>query len=204
MKKCLLIFLFVLILGALTACGGQQDEALVGTWVWEGNVSYEYVFNSDGTGRRGEAEMLIFTWSVRRDGRLILDFGRDYENDDWIYTIEDYNLTLVRREDPSESYTYFRVDHNADLVGVWVWEFDESYELAFHAEGDGSRGFLPAADPFRWFTSGGRLLMNVGPGVDEHWDFTRASLEIDGENRDVLTITNRLVPGVTYSYIRAR
>ena len=204
MKKWLVICLIILVAGAFTACSNRQDEALVGSWIWEDNVSFVYTFNSDGTGERGDEDKQTFTWSTRRNNRLILDFGREYQNDDWIYTLDGYSLNLVRRGDESASYTYFMMEHNPDLVGTWIWEFDETYELVFRADGTGHRGFLPVADPFVWFTAGGRVLMNVLPGVDEHWDFTRAALELDGENREVLTIDNRQTPGLTYSYIRAQ
>ena len=194
MKKLLFAFLLVLVAGLLSACGGEEhDEALFGTWIWDGNVSYTYIFNEDGTGQRGDADIQEFSWSTS-DDELTLDFGRGILNDSWTYTITDYALNLTRRGGAGESFDYFRVEHNPVFVGTWAWEHDDMFEYVFNADGTGSLSFGPEEETFRWFTAGSRIIMNVGPLIDEHWNF-----EIVG---DVLTLDSRQVTGLTENFIR--
>ena len=96
------------IMGILTGCGeGEIDERLVGTWSWQGNSTWRYVFNADGTGTRPNWEGGVgsdrFTWSVSGN-RLTLRLD-NRANETWRFTLSDDVLTLTRQ---NLTYTYNR------------------------------------------------------------------------------------------------
>jgi len=97
--KLLLVATFLVMATSLVGCGGR-DEALVGTWTWDGNPDYLFTFNSDGTGRRGGGANHIetFTWSTSGDTlRVNLDnapFLFDVRNERWNYTVRGNTLTI--------------------------------------------------------------------------------------------------------------
>jgi len=113
--------LLIVLVGSLAACGNnyEHDEALFGTWIWESNVNYKYIFNEDATGQRGDADIQEFTWHTSED-LLVLEWGRGFIPDNWTYVInaEDYALTITRRGDAQETFTYFRIAHDPVLAGT--------------------------------------------------------------------------------------
>ena len=87
MKKLLgLSFALVLLSGILTACGGSNNNELVGVWEFnEPAVVTELTFNADGTGiefvsvEDPEVEVeFTFEWSVEGD-IITIDFDGDDE-----------------------------------------------------------------------------------------------------------------------------
>ncbi|MCL2446928.1 MAG: hypothetical protein FWD06_09215 [Oscillospiraceae bacterium] len=95
-----------------------SNHALVGTWAWNDNVDYIYMFNTDGTGVRGGAGMSLqrFWWSIPGNGRVYMSIdhadvppgGLPFEQ--WDYHITDNVLTLTSRQVANTSYSYTRVD----------------------------------------------------------------------------------------------
>lgn len=106
----------VMLAGALTltGCGGGQDAALVGTWGWDVDASFEYVFNADGTGTRGVTGIFVeeFNWStsgnelrVNLTGHVPAGYVR---NERWTYTIAGNTLTIDSRQEAGMRYSYIR------------------------------------------------------------------------------------------------
>ena len=86
-------------------------------------------------------------------------------------------------------------EHAQELIGAWEWDYDETYVLTFYADGSGTRGFTELIEEFEWRTEGGdHLLLDTGL-ILESWTFTISD--------DVLTIDNRQIPGLEFSYIRS-
>ena len=99
----LAVIIIILAAIALSSCrdsGG--DEALVGTWNWDVNSAYQYIFNEDGTGSRGFAvDRIPFNWSAS-DGVLRIGTER------WNYIIEDDVLTIDSRQVAGLTLRYIR------------------------------------------------------------------------------------------------
>lgn len=149
----------------LAGCGGRLvvDEALVGTWHWTEDAQWRYVFNSDGTGQRGEAVRQAFAWGAR-GGRLVLDFGPEYARDEYAFALDGSFLSLSSDD---WSYTYFMSQPDTELFGTWAMRGSYLVEVVFEPGGTGyAEGLLSEADPLRfsWHTSGGLLVMGFGNG----------------------------------------
>jgi len=82
----------------------------------------------------------------------------------------------------------------ADLVGVWEWNFDDRFQLVFNEDGTGE--WVGFNHEFTWEVSGDEIVMNVVGGIGDprRWRF-----EINDRE---LTITNLVEPGMVYTYIR--
>lgn len=89
----------------------------------------------------------------------------------------------------------------ADMIGTWLWNVDESYTLTFNADGTGIRGFSTMPEVFTWEVIDGFLFIDLEDiskfgAINEEWLAT-----IDD---DVLLIEN-LYPGgaeLIFSYTR--
>lgn len=115
MKKIAKIFsltvvaLFAVVI--LTACGGDIDENLVGTWGWEDAPIWAYTFNEDGTGFRGILGSEIdFTWNVNNGELRITCPERlfNVRNERWSYTISGNVLTLSSLQGGDQGLRYIR------------------------------------------------------------------------------------------------
>ena len=80
------------------------------------------------------------------------------------------------------------------LVGTWVWDDGEIYQYVFHANGEGTRGYIPIVQSFRWTVEDDHLDLRFR-FLTENWTYAI--------NNNVLTIDSRQVNNMTYSYIRA-
>ena len=72
---------------------------LIGTWAWDGDDSFVYIFNADGTGRRGfPFTMTDFTWSTNGSQLNINLAGSTFlfgvRNEHWAFSIVDDVLTI--------------------------------------------------------------------------------------------------------------
>ena len=88
---------------------GDVYNALVGTWVWEGDPLWRFVFDAAGLGSRGiEGYEDEFEWGVI-DGRLriFLPMASGLV-DSWDVTINDDLLRLSYAQDASRVYYYTR------------------------------------------------------------------------------------------------
>ena len=93
---------------APTVEGGEHDLALTGTWIWDGDNSFEYIFIANGTGMRGwhEFGQEPFLWETTADGVLILigEFPTEY----WEYDIDGDVLTISNLQIPGIVFSYIR------------------------------------------------------------------------------------------------
>ncbi|MCL2285206.1 MAG: S41 family peptidase [Firmicutes bacterium] len=87
---------------------------IAGTWTWDDDDSFIYIFNADGTGERGfPRSMISFNWfttgtelRIDRHGYLAAGVIR---NELWIFTINGDVLTLVSRQEAGWAFSYNRV-----------------------------------------------------------------------------------------------
>ena len=118
MRKFVSFFMVVVLLVgvvALTGCGGGRggDENLVGTWTWDMDSSFRYVFNADGTGTRGFTGAIeSFTWSTRSGDELRINRNNapagEIRNERWTYTISGDTLTIDSRQVSGMTFSYIR------------------------------------------------------------------------------------------------
>ena len=81
---------------------------LVGTWAWDEDSSYTYVFNADGTGTRGFASLNEdFQWGTMEGDHLIIDMGL-IGLESWTFTIQEGVLTIESRQVPGMVFSYTR------------------------------------------------------------------------------------------------
>ncbi|MCL2572123.1 MAG: M28 family peptidase [Defluviitaleaceae bacterium] len=75
--------------------GDVSDHPIVGTWVWDDNTQWTFVFNPDGTGSRGlPGQMREFTWFADDFSLLITMDGRDITEFWELFGIDDDALVL--------------------------------------------------------------------------------------------------------------
>jgi len=87
--------------------GSEHAEVLVGTWDWDTDDSYTYIFNADGTGTRGfTGEIESFEWATEGDDHLII--GRGELAESWTFTIADGVLTIDSRQIPGMTFNYIQ------------------------------------------------------------------------------------------------
>ena len=192
---------------------GEESFDLVGGWLWVNGPSvYVYFFDEDGTGSRGfvcdglnsdfEPDWEELEWGFS-DGALTLEVN-GWSTERWSATISNDMLTLTSEEIEGLEYTYVRVlepEGNErrfdELVGVWMWEEDNSwfYEFELFSYGRGSRPAFPVGrENFEWLITADRgLLIYVDDGLVEMWSYT-----IEG---GTMTLTSRQVDGLEYRYI---
>jgi len=92
---------------------GQFDAELLGTWQWEFLDDWVYIFNEDGTGRRGIFGEYIeaFTWSTDSDRLNITRDEAEFNelfNERWLYTIINNVLTMESRQEAELVMQYTR------------------------------------------------------------------------------------------------
>ncbi|MCL2387877.1 MAG: hypothetical protein FWC89_10075, partial [Defluviitaleaceae bacterium] len=72
---------------------GEPDPAIIGIWAWNTNAYWEYQFDADGSGRRGEhGSFTAFTWGVTDETlRIRLNSTPNVagvlRNESWRFTI---------------------------------------------------------------------------------------------------------------------
>ena len=84
----------------------EQNSSLVGMWDWDTDSSFTYVFNADGTGRRGFTGAIhSFYWHT--DGsNLYIDTGIMVES--WHFSIVDNVLTIDSNQVADMRWSYIR------------------------------------------------------------------------------------------------
>lgn len=85
----------------------QPGHELIGTWNWT-QGEYEYIFNEDGTGRRGRGlSRQSFNWFTPEYNYLRLELGGLFNSEEhWTYTIEYGVLTINSKQIPGMAYSY--------------------------------------------------------------------------------------------------
>ncbi|MCL2446930.1 MAG: DUF5640 domain-containing protein [Oscillospiraceae bacterium] len=218
---------------AFAGCGSADvsDHALVGTWTWNTNAAFTYVFNADGTGVRGGAGMPRqgFSWSIPGNGRLNIDIDRadvvqgTRRAERWDYSIAGNVVTIESRQESGVRFSYTRVDAEpevttttapaqvepASIVGNWNW-LDSVY-YTFNADGTGVRdvsGQFEAPSAIAWTTVDGTLYICITPDLCEISGHAEMSTCIEPEmwsyalGTNSLTITSQQVAGMEFTYTR--
>ena len=121
MKKICMFLLIaaMLVVGAfvLAGCGSGETEnsPVVGTWGWDQFTDWQYVFNPDGTGHRGQgfgADFWEFTWETRGSQLRINLIGNvpsgHIRNERWDFTVDGNVLTIESRQERGLTYSYIR------------------------------------------------------------------------------------------------
>ena len=89
--------------------GQNVPTALPGTWNWDMDDSYTYVFNADGTGTRGfTGNIEPFEWVTEVGSHLIITV-RGGAHESWTYAIVGDVLTIDSRQVPGMTFSYYRV-----------------------------------------------------------------------------------------------
>jgi len=92
---------------------GPICETLLGTWLWEYDFSWAYIFNEDGTGTSGFYDYYsYFTWGISGDVLRILYWGSAIES--WYFTIIDDVLRLQHRHLPDSTFYHIRETFEED------------------------------------------------------------------------------------------
>ena len=81
-----------------------EDHPLVGTWAWDGNSAWRYVFQENGEATRGVGGAQSFRWWVE-DGNVTMAFNGRQER--WTYVVDGDSLTLTSGR---STYHYYRVN----------------------------------------------------------------------------------------------
>ena len=85
----------------------ELDSTLLGTWAWDTDAGYTYVFNTDGTGRRGFPGLIEqFEWMTEGADHLMIHTAIMVES--WSYTISGNVLTIDSRQVPGMTFSYMR------------------------------------------------------------------------------------------------
>ena len=113
MKKLLVLFTALFLATAmftLTACGSDDEsgiaDELIGTWIWELDSNFEFVFEADGSGVWGGS---LFEWEVV-DDELRMTLEVDHTGlgvHRWTPVIDGDELTITSLQ-RNEVYTYIR------------------------------------------------------------------------------------------------
>jgi len=195
----------------------ETESQLVGTWAWEALTSWQYTFNENGTGTRGQN--IRFNWNAR-NGILSMCATPDkcgaicMSPEQWYYEIEDDYLTLTSRDAHAFSYTYIMVEPEPEptprptpgpldenLVGTWAMneeDYDTEPFLVFRPDGMGYLYF----NEIEWTTTDGMLSLCFAFDLwfDECWDIHDYIYLIDGDY--LFIYYPDLYPYYPYEFIR--
>jgi len=202
------VLLCLFLTGALllTACGSQQDEAVVGTWHLSDDslgAFVTYVFDADGTGSRAhELGRETFRWST---SGTRLNVNRDsapsgeIRNERWTYTITGNQLVIDSQQETGWVFTYHHAAHDSNLVGTWLWYDD--FEYVFNVGGTGHRqGADIPHEPFTWATAGPALIMTFDDVAIFGVMLERWAYNISG---NTLSLDSLQADGLVFDYTRA-
>ena len=183
----------------------ELSSDIIGRWYWDVSDSYIYIFYGDGAVVRGFDPIFIRYYWFTVDDHLIINMDELFA-ESWTFTTDGDVLTLESRQIPGMIYNYIsslsdfalQRQHPSDIIGTWHWDVDDMFIYIFHEDGTGVMGFYPELAKFEWFTVDSNrlvidLVIDMGSFID-YWTFT-----IDG---DVLTMEDRHMPGLFFSYIR--
>ena len=134
MKKYILIAAILAGLMLFVGCGlfgsGQQpvdaNNPLIGTWRWDDDSDWRYIFRADGTGERGDPDheywygpIEHFVWWTVGDDRLRIDLDDPDGSiaaegylleESWNFSITGRTLRLESRQFEDELYYYTRAN----------------------------------------------------------------------------------------------
>ncbi|MCL2285643.1 MAG: DUF5640 domain-containing protein [Firmicutes bacterium] len=197
----------------LVGCGlirGEMSQELVGTWLWNSNPNWMYVFFEGGTGERGfYGEKVPFTWStsgievrIRCEGCEPM-FG--VRTRVWGFSVVGPSLRFVCPQDYSiiYEYTYYYEIGEIEpaLLGTWLFDNYTNWSITFSEDGIGRRGTAGDTQLFVWGIIGDTLNIRRQGYVpyyyarNEMWRFSADS--------DTLRLEWLLEEGRTDYYTRA-
>lgn len=85
----------------------EQNAAFIGTWAWDEDDDFEYVFSADGTATRGfSSDIVSFEWATAANGQIIMWF--DTHTESWQYSFDGDLLTIDSNQNPMV-WSYIRV-----------------------------------------------------------------------------------------------
>jgi len=185
-------------------------SALVGSWLWDEDDVYIYIFNPDGAGARGYAGVWVdaFEWWTLGGNRVLIDFsqhGDDWDEEyaaveNWNFSVSGDRLTL---SDPDGEFNYIAMPEqglDSALLGAWAWEENNTFVQSFNSDGTGFSGFTPIQYDFTWWTlADGRLFM---ASLEEEEDFWVTGSWFYVIENGILTLTSTRDADVTYNYIK--
>ena len=98
-----------------------ENHPLIGTWVWNTDDSWKYIFYADGYGFRYSENLTLrglvaaresFKWIVDDDvGHLTINFYESKHHVElWRFEVEGYELRIWSRQVPGLNYLYLLVD----------------------------------------------------------------------------------------------
>ena len=79
---------------------------LIGTWAWDNNADFVYVFETDGTGTRGFSNQILQFYWYAYDDHLLMDVGAMVES--WTFVISDNVLTIDSNQQAGLTWSYIR------------------------------------------------------------------------------------------------
>jgi len=132
---------------------------LVGSWFWDENSGFEYLFNDDGTGIRGwPGESSPFTWSTNGSTLRIVCQGDNamfgVRHERWTYIVTTDNLSIRSQQSRNMSYSYIRDgilgDVVQELVGTWFWDESIFWTYVFNEDGTGLAGWTFEEYEIKW------------------------------------------------------
>ena len=116
-------FMLILIFATLTLAGCtavvEPNQTLVGTWFWDEDNDWQYVFNYDGTGIRGwYGTTSSFTWGASDTTlRIRSNYPGSWSGprtQQWTYEITGDVLRLTSRQARNMTYEYIRAWDTVD------------------------------------------------------------------------------------------
>lgn len=189
--KAILIAALLAVLFLIPAgCGLTSDERapeLVGTWFWDNNPNWVYVFNENGTGEYGcYGNRVPFTWNTYGSEVMIRCGGDEpmfgVRTRVWIFSVVGYSLRLVCPVDYSimYDYTYHSVIGELEpaLVGTWLYNGNPNWAYTFNEDGTGIRGIYGNTLTFVWGVTGNNISIRILCDIsyyyfrNELWYFT--------------------------------
>jgi hypothetical protein len=91
----------------------ENPDVFVGTWAWDMDDSYTYVFYADGTASRGfTGATYYFWWATEGDDHLLIE--DDFATESWTFVIENGVLTISSRQVPGLEFIYIFQGENLD------------------------------------------------------------------------------------------
>ena len=182
---------------------------IVGTWIWNFDDDFIYIFNIDGTAVSGFSDLPFdFNWELGNDNTIYMHFGSFTQR--WTAAVEDDTLTLAHL-DGHEVWQYVKTSDSADttititdspLLGTWVdgwgkiflWVFEEADSVEFLENGTVIITQDGIHEEVRWrpgaagtFSADGQAftysvrgdVLVITDSSEDDWTFERSSSEDD-------------------------
>jgi len=158
---------------------GDVAQELIGTWFWDDNIFWTYVFHEDGTGIGGWLhDEFEFRWGASGNILRIERLGQipkyNYRIATWRFGMSDSALTL---RDPSGEAFSYHMDHgnwevDPALVGTWAWVEYLNWTYVFNPDGTATQGPYYDYREFTWGVYGNEVRFFYDGILLESWFFS--------------------------------